>query len=50
VRRVGNTLAGFSTRWVPDAFVFAILLTFLVYVLGLLFTDHGPIQLIHFAP
>jgi short-chain fatty acids transporter len=46
MRRVGNALAGFSTRWVPDAFVFAILLTVLVYVLGLIFTDHGPIQLI----
>ena len=46
MRRVGNALATFSTRWVPDAFVFAILLTLLVYVLGLIFTDHGPIQLI----
>jgi short-chain fatty acids transporter len=46
VRRMGNALASFSTRWVPDAFVFAILLTFLVYVLALIFTDHGPIQLV----
>jgi short-chain fatty acids transporter len=46
MRRVGDALARFSTRWVPDAFVFAVLLTFLVYILGLIFTPSGPIQLI----
>lgn len=46
MRRIGDGLASFSTRWVPDAFVFAVLLTFCVYALGLVFTDHGPLQLI----
>lgn len=46
MRRVGNALAWFSTRFVPDAFVFALLLTFVVYVVALVSTDHGPLQLV----
>ena len=46
LRRAGARLATFSERWVPDAFVFAIVLTIAVYLLGLLWTDDGPIQLI----
>ncbi|GAA1751761.1 short-chain fatty acid transporter [Streptomonospora arabica] len=46
MRRIGNALAAFSTRWIPDAFVFAIALTVLVYLLALGLTDHGPLTLI----
>ena len=46
MRRLGEFLSEFSRRYTPDSFVFAILLTLLVFVLGLLFTDHGPFQLI----
>jgi short-chain fatty acids transporter len=46
MRRVGNALAWFSTRFVPEAFVFALLLTFAVYVVALVTTDHGPLQLV----
>ncbi|MBB4930999.1 short-chain fatty acids transporter [Lipingzhangella halophila] len=46
MRRIGNALANFSTRWIPDAFVFAIALSVLVYVAGLFLTDHGPYQLV----
>ncbi|GAA3754947.1 short-chain fatty acids transporter [Spinactinospora alkalitolerans] len=46
MRRVGNALAAFSTRWIPDAFVFAIALSVLVYLLALGLTDHGPLQLV----
>lgn len=46
MRRIGNALAWFSTRFVPDAFVFAILLTFIVYLGALIATDHGPLQLV----
>jgi short-chain fatty acids transporter len=45
-RRLGSRLAAFSERWVPDAFVFAILLTFLVYAVALVFTDRGPVALV----
>ncbi|WP_017536764.1 short-chain fatty acid transporter [Nocardiopsis halophila] len=46
MRRFGNALAAFSTRWIPDAFVFAIGLSVLVYLLALGLTDHGPLRLV----
>lgn len=46
MRRFGNALARFSTRWIPDAFVFAIFLSVLAYVAALVFTDRGPFQLL----
>ncbi len=46
MRRLGEFLAGLSRKYAPDSFVFAFLLTFLVYFLGLLLTDHGPLQLV----
>ncbi len=46
MRRVGEFLAEFSRRYTPDSFVFAILLTLLIYVLALFLTSHGPFQLI----
>ncbi|MDR4885947.1 short-chain fatty acid transporter [Fredinandcohnia sp. QZ13] len=33
-------------RFLPDAFIFAIILTFLVFVLGILFTESGPVQMV----
>ncbi|MEE2822332.1 MAG: TIGR00366 family protein [Acidobacteriota bacterium] len=46
MRRIGKSLSTFSRKSIPDAFVFALLLTILVYGFGILFTDHGPFQLI----
>ncbi|WP_116245889.1 short-chain fatty acid transporter [Nocardiopsis sp. FIRDI 009] len=46
MRRFGNVLAAFSTRWVPDAFVFAILLSVLVFGLALGLTDRTPLELV----
>ncbi|WP_017614835.1 short-chain fatty acid transporter [Nocardiopsis salina] len=46
MRRFGNALAAFSTRWVPDAFVFAIVLTGLVVGLALLLTDRTSMELV----
>ncbi|GAB3738963.1 short-chain fatty acid transporter [Nocardiopsis nanhaiensis] len=46
MRRFGNALAAFSTRWVPDAFVFAIILSALVFGLALFVTDRTPIGLV----
>lgn len=47
MRTIGNVLARFSTRWVPDAFVFAIVLSLLVYLLALGLTPSGPVQLVN---
>ena len=46
MQRFGEFLAGLSRKYAPDSFVFALLLTFLVYGLALLLTDHGPLQLV----
>ena len=46
MRRFGEFLAGLSRKYAPDSFVFALILTFLVYGLALLLTDHGPLQLV----
>ena len=46
MRRIGEFLSEFSRKYTPDSFVFALLLTLLVYGLGLFLTDHGPFELI----
>ncbi|RLL46689.1 short-chain fatty acid transporter [Oceanobacillus piezotolerans] len=35
-------------RYLPDAFLFAIILTFFVYLVGVLFTDSGPVQMVDY--
>jgi short-chain fatty acids transporter len=35
-----------SFKWIPDSMVFVLILTLLVFVLSLVFTDHGPWQLV----
>ncbi|MEU2973032.1 TIGR00366 family protein, partial [Nocardiopsis alba] len=46
MRRFGNALAAFSTRWVPDAFVFAVILSGLVFGMALFLTDRTPAELV----
>lgn len=46
MQRLGEVLTELGRRYMPDPFIFAILLTLLVYVLGLIFTPHGPFLLI----
>lgn len=41
IRRLGQTFVGWAHRFMPDPFVFALLLTFLTLLLGVLFTPHG---------
>jgi short-chain fatty acids transporter len=47
-----KTLANFFTalvqRFLPDPFVFALILTVILFVSGILFTDHGPIEMVEF--
>ncbi|WP_017590685.1 short-chain fatty acid transporter [Nocardiopsis ganjiahuensis] len=46
MRRFGNALAAFSTRWVPDAFVFAVVLSALVFGMALFLTERTPLELV----
>lgn len=41
----------FSTlvqKFLPDPFVFALILTIILFASGLIFTDHGPLQMVQF--
>lgn len=46
MQRLGDRVAAFSTRWVPDAFSIAVALTLVIYLAALVATDHGPIALV----
>lgn len=46
LRSLGDSLTQVSRRYMPDPFVFAILLTFLIYVLALLFTPNDPFAIV----
>ena len=43
--KVANVFAKIAEKWLPDAFVFAILLTAIAFIAGVLFTDSGPINM-----
>lgn len=42
LRNLATALTRWSTRWVPDAFVIAIALSVLIFLLALVFTGKGP--------
>ncbi|WP_132057868.1 short-chain fatty acid transporter [Halorussus amylolyticus] len=48
VERIGYRLSTVVERWMPSPFLFAILLTYVVYVAGLAATDSGPVELLEF--
>jgi short-chain fatty acids transporter len=48
MKRVVGALSRLCEGYLPDAFVFSLLLTLLVFVAGLLATSHGPMQLVEF--
>ncbi|MGM0448933.1 MAG: short-chain fatty acid transporter [Methanobacteriota archaeon] len=48
IERLGFRISQVVERWMPSPFVFAILLTYIVYVAGLIATDSGPVELLEF--
>ena len=48
IERIGFRMSEIVERWMPSPFVFAILLTYIVYGAGLLATDSGPVELLEF--
>ncbi|MFH2130930.1 MAG: short-chain fatty acid transporter [bacterium] len=46
IRAMGSVFDKWARRWMPNPMLFAILLTFVTYVLGLILTDSGPFQMI----
>jgi len=46
LRRAGEACTRFTQEYIPNPFIFAILLTILVYLLGLILTPSGPLELV----
>lgn len=46
MKALTNFFVRLVQRFLPDAFIFAIILTFLVFVLGILFTESGPVDMV----
>ncbi|HZG70667.1 MAG TPA: TIGR00366 family protein [Chondromyces sp.] len=44
--KVALLFASMAERWLPDSFVFAIFLTLLAFVGGIIFTDSGPFDMV----
>ncbi|NPV69947.1 MAG: short-chain fatty acid transporter [Firmicutes bacterium] len=46
MRRLGNFFTRIMERYLPDAFLFAVLLTFLAFILALVFTGKTPLEIV----
>jgi short-chain fatty acids transporter len=46
LQRLGSVSARYANKLIPDAFVFAILLSAFIFVLGVLITPSGPAQMV----
>jgi short-chain fatty acids transporter len=48
MERLGYRIAEIVERWMPSPFLFAVILTYIVYVVGLIATDTRPFEMIQF--
>lgn len=46
IKRMGDYFSDWARRYMPDPFIFAILLTFLTFIMGIIFTPNGPFKMI----
>lgn len=46
IAKMGNVLLKFSLKYMPDASIFAVLLTVIAFIAGVALTDQGPIEMI----
>lgn len=46
IRAMGSAFDRLARKWMPDPMLFAILLTFITYILGLILTKSGPFEMI----
>src|SRR3970282_1203613 len=44
--RIGERVAGNVQKWLPDPFLFAILLTFIAFIMGMVFADKSAEQMV----
>jgi len=45
-KKITNGCVHVINRWLPDAFLFAVILTFIVFVAALIFTGQGPVDIL----
>ena len=45
IRTLSNFFTNIMQRWLPDAFIFAIILTFIVFIAGMLGESKSPSQM-----
>lgn len=45
IQRMGNSLLRLAMKYMPDSTIFAIVLTVIAFILGLVLTDQGPLQM-----
>ena len=48
IRSLSNFFTGIMQRWLPDAFIIAIVLTFVVLIGGVLGQGHTPAKMVDF--
>jgi short-chain fatty acids transporter len=48
LQRLAGAMTRWSTRWVPDAWIIAVILSVITFVLGLAFTRSTPYQLVQY--
>lgn len=46
IRRMGEYFSDWARKYMPDPFLFAVLLTFFTFILGIIFTDSGPFDML----
>jgi len=46
LKQLGKSLANWSHRYIPDPFLFAIILTFITYLLGVFVAHNGPFEMV----
>ncbi|WP_026678530.1 TIGR00366 family protein [Fictibacillus gelatini] len=48
MKALSNFFTSLVQRFLPDPFVFALILTLILFLSGILFTSHGPIEMVQF--
>lgn len=48
IKAMGNAFDKWARKWMPDPMLFAILLTFVTYIMCLIFTKSGPFQMVEY--
>lgn len=48
MKALSNFFTALVQRFLPDPFVFALILTLILFVSGIVFTPHGPIEMVQF--